>query len=74
MTTREEPSTEQASSTKDIHTKETFTTETSKAPATQQSIKLNLKRHNNNHLQQTLKHNHLRHQNQQALKRNNTIF
>lgn len=39
MTTREEPSTEQASSTKDIHTKETFTTETSKAPATQQSIK-----------------------------------
>ena len=39
MTTREEPSTEQASSTKDIHTKETSTTETSKAPATQQSIK-----------------------------------
>ncbi|MCI2901763.1 choice-of-anchor I family protein [Staphylococcus hominis] len=39
ITTREEPSTEQPSSTKDIHTKETFTTETSKAHATQQSIK-----------------------------------
>lgn len=39
ITTREEPSTEQASSTKDIHTKEIATTELSKAPATQQSIK-----------------------------------
>lgn len=39
ITTREEPSTEQPSSTKDIHTKEIATTETSKALATQQSIK-----------------------------------
>ena len=69
ITTREEPSTEQASSTKDIHTKETSTTETSKAPATQQSIKIQPETsRNNKHLQQTLKHNHLRHQNQQALK------